>query len=357
MDDATMSSPLFAGLQPAEIDGLLRTGRSETVPDGGVLFREGEQGDDFAVIESGQAVVEKTAGDGRVRRIAALGPGAVIGEVAAIEGGQRSATVRAAGPLAVRRFSIDALAAGADGTPAVSRLWRNLARSATSHLDRATDDILREARQREVAGQFAISTVGTICVYILTMRLVVSRFGTSEAAVSAITCGLIIVLAAITMVSVRLCGVTLAEVGCTLRGWRRSCIDALWMTALLMAVVVGFAIWTGTMRLPEFTLANAIRAGTYVLIVPLQEFATRGCIQGMLVVFLTGRFRGVQAVVLCNLVFCAMHTHLGDIFPLLVFLPGLAWGWLYARTPTLVGPSLSHALVGVAACFLFGIDG
>lgn len=111
------------------------------------------------------------------------------------------------------------------------------------------------------------------------------------------------------------------------------------------------------MRFPEFTRTNVIRAGTYVLIVPLQEFATRGCIQGMLAVFLTGRFRTVQAVLLCNLVFCAMHTHLGDIFPLLVFLPGLAWGWLYARTPTLIGPSLSHAIVGVAACFLFGIDG
>jgi len=357
MTDALMSSPLFAGLQPAEIDALLRAGRNQMLPDRSILFQEGDRGDDFAVIESGEAIVEKTEGDGRVRRIAAIGPGAVIGEVAAIDGGQRSATVRASGQLAVRRFSIDALASGTDGSSAVTRLWRNLARSATRHLERATDDILREARQREVAGQFAISTVGTICVYILTMRLVISRFGTSEAAVSAITCGLIISLAAITLLSVRTCGVTLEEVGCTLRGWRRSCIDALWVTAFLMAVVLGFAIWTGTMRFPEFTLTNAIRAGTYVLIVPLQEFATRGCIQGMLVVFLTGRFRTAQAVLLCNLVFCAMHTHLGDIFPLLVFLPGLAWGWLYARTPTLVGPSLSHAIVGVAACFLFGIDG
>ena len=82
MPNALISSPLFAGLRPAEVEDLLRSGRRERLPDRGVLFKEGDSGDDFAVVEAGQAIIEKVAADGRVRDIATVGPGAVLGEVA-----------------------------------------------------------------------------------------------------------------------------------------------------------------------------------------------------------------------------------------------------------------------------------
>jgi hypothetical protein len=40
----------------------------------------------------------------------------------------------------------------------------------------------------------------------------------------------------------------------------------------------------------------------------------------------------------------------------LQFIPGLFWGWLFLRTNSWLGASLSHLFVGGAAIFLFGIE-
>ena len=39
------------------------------------------------------------------------------------------------------------------------------------------------------------------------------------------------------------------------------------------------------------------------------------------------------------------------------FLPGLFWGWLYARHGTLIGVSVSHILLGLWTVFVVGIEG
>jgi len=96
--------------------------------------------------------------------------------------------------------------------------------------------------------------------------------------------------------------------------------------------------------------------GIYVLIVvPLQEFIVRGCIQGGLQEFLTGRHRVLWAIITSNLFFSVTHSYLSSQFALLTLLPGLFWGWLYYRERTLIGPMLSHALIGVAGIDVVGI--
>ena len=48
-------------------------------------------------------------GDGRTRRLRTFGPGTVFGEAALIDGGRRTATVVADGPIALRSLSVEAL--------------------------------------------------------------------------------------------------------------------------------------------------------------------------------------------------------------------------------------------------------
>ena len=87
----------------------------------------------------------------------------------------------------------------------------------------------------------------------------------------------------------------------------------------------------------------------YVLLTPLQEFLARGALQGPLEQVFTGRYRHLAANIMANLMFSVFHQHLGLSFAIMVLVPGFFWGWLFSRQKTLVGVSISHAIIGVYA--------
>jgi len=88
---ALQRSPLFAGLSKNELREVAETFDDATfLPEHGVLH-EARSGLEFFFILDGTATVET---DGRV--IAQLGPGEFFGEVSALDGGPRTANVRAA---------------------------------------------------------------------------------------------------------------------------------------------------------------------------------------------------------------------------------------------------------------------
>ncbi|HZK52420.1 MAG TPA: cyclic nucleotide-binding domain-containing protein, partial [Actinomycetota bacterium] len=68
--------------------------RRKRLATGDVLFHQGDEGTDLFLVLDGVASVEV---DGKI--VAEIGPGAVMGERAVIEGGRRTATVRAITPL------------------------------------------------------------------------------------------------------------------------------------------------------------------------------------------------------------------------------------------------------------------
>jgi membrane protease YdiL (CAAX protease family) len=85
----------------------------------------------------------------------------------------------------------------------------------------------------------------------------------------------------------------------------------------------------------------------YGLHSPIQEFITRGVLQGSLQHFLVGKHIVTRSILISNALFAATHVHLfGGVMALVVFIPGLFWGWLYSRHPTILGVSISHILIG-----------
>lgn len=62
-----------------------------------------------------------------------------------------------------------------------------------------------------------------------------------------------------------------------------------------------------------------------------------------------------KAIVIANLLFASAHAYIGFWFCVFAFLPGLFWGWLFARQRSLVGVTVSHILVGLWAIFALGI--
>ena len=94
--------PMFNVLPLPAIEQLARGLDSVDVPDGQVVFHQGDVGEHYFVIESGEADV---IGDGRV--VARLGPGMGFGEIALIRHTRRTATVRAATELRLKALRAD----------------------------------------------------------------------------------------------------------------------------------------------------------------------------------------------------------------------------------------------------------
>jgi len=97
----------------------------------------------------------------------------------------------------------------------------------------------------------------------------------------------------------------------------------------------------------------------YVLLTPMQEFVARSGIQAPLYAFLHGseQKRRWCSIMASNLVFAAAHAHISLAFAIAAFLPGILWGWIFARTNSLLAATVSNLVVGGGAIFLFGIEG
>jgi predicted acylesterase/phospholipase RssA/CRP-like cAMP-binding protein len=87
------ASQLFAGLDSTVLDDVEDCVEILTLASGDALFRQGDPGDALFVILSGRVRILVETGDGRMVRVAELGRGETVGEMAVISGEARSATV------------------------------------------------------------------------------------------------------------------------------------------------------------------------------------------------------------------------------------------------------------------------
>jgi signal transduction histidine kinase len=87
--------PWFANFLDEDLQGIEAIGRRLSLKEGDYLCREGEAGDSASLILSGSVDVLRSGADRVEVLLARLGSGEVIGELAIIDGGARSADVRA----------------------------------------------------------------------------------------------------------------------------------------------------------------------------------------------------------------------------------------------------------------------
>lgn len=87
---------LFATLGRAELETVARLADALDVPAGKVLMRQGETGNEMFVIASGSVGIERNG-----QELARLGPGDVVGEMALLSEGPRTATATATEPTTV----------------------------------------------------------------------------------------------------------------------------------------------------------------------------------------------------------------------------------------------------------------
>jgi len=87
--------PLLSGLEPAELERIAQVAIPRSFPKGARVFHEGDRSDACYVIRSGEVRVTREHSDGRAIALATLGTGELVGELAMLDGGARSASVEA----------------------------------------------------------------------------------------------------------------------------------------------------------------------------------------------------------------------------------------------------------------------
>ena len=111
MDDTTVGitalqrTPLFAGLDPDDLQKILGCGERVSFQPGQAIVERGDPGDAMYIVVSGAAEVDI---GGRFHR---LEEGDFFGEMAVLAGKRREATVRAVEPITALRIPADGLQA------------------------------------------------------------------------------------------------------------------------------------------------------------------------------------------------------------------------------------------------------
>jgi CRP-like cAMP-binding protein len=370
-------NPTFNGFDEAQFEGLLAIIKEVRQVDAGdVLVHEGEVAQAIFIVETGRLEVLKKEEDGeQAHRIALLLPGMSAGEIALLDAGARSATVRALEDTRVlvipirdlrgieRRLPFDVQMMAALGHELAKRL-----RKTNEVTVRSLREALREAEIRASMGRTMSRLLIGTTLYIFFVGMI-AEIRDQLPSTTVLTVVVLLAYATSVLINNRTSGFPASAYGFTTRNWHAAVIEAvLFSLPVAGLIVIGKAILIRTSPelagSPLFELrGEALKPGlailftvVYVVFVPVQEFIVRS-IQSSMMLYLRGWYRVPLAIVISALIFSAMHLHISLAAAITAIPLGLFWGWLYWRNPTLIGVILSHTLLGLFAFRVVGFPG
>ena len=181
----------FAGCAPAVIAEITKHARPIRFARGDTMYREGEPGDSMMIVVAGSLKVTKVTAEGKEVVLGFLTPGALTGEIAALDGRERTASVIALEPvealaiyrrdlLPLLRNSPDAMFALLEGLCARLRATNLLLESHTLEADaRVAACLVRLGAEHGQKGK-----TGTVIDLKLTQRDLGSHLGLTRETVS-----------------------------------------------------------------------------------------------------------------------------------------------------------------------------
>jgi CRP/FNR family transcriptional regulator, cyclic AMP receptor protein len=107
--------PLFSACTKRELQAVAKASDEVRVPAGNILCEQGSVGREAFVIVDGQADVRRNG-----RKVATLGPGEAVGELALLDHGPRTATVKAADDLVVLVLGVREFSGIIDEVPSIT---------------------------------------------------------------------------------------------------------------------------------------------------------------------------------------------------------------------------------------------
>jgi CRP-like cAMP-binding protein len=374
-----VSNPLFQGLSDKQLEEVVEVLDEVHFKSGAIIAMEGDPATELYFIKSGTAEVFKIepALD-HEHHLSTLSAGDSIGEMAILDSKPRSASVRAVSDcslLVLKNDKLHSLSAVEESI--CSKIKNNLSREMSERL-RQTNEMtvhslrvqLAEEKSRVAMGILICMLLVGICLYVFSLQ-VLESLSQAAKATTVVSVNIIFLFAAMSFFVIKKGGYPFSMYGLTLKNWRQSLIESiLWLIPILSLLCVlkwfYLARYPGAQDYPLLSLGQHLKMNKNALILtclaysvfaPVQEFIARGCFQTSFQNFLMGKYRILIAIVISNLMFSMTHLHISIRFALIAFIPGLFWGWQYARHKNLIGISISHIIIGLSASILIGFPG
>ena len=385
MWDIIRQHPLFLDIQDNELRNMLYYFRLVVLHPEEMLIREGIDSsmDVFLILRGNLQVIKNAKTDNESNNarvapeqfvIAELDAGDLFGELSFIKKTPRSASVKCikrSNLLALNSDDIESLRR--EYPSAYGLMMKNLASYLASRLQKTTNNEVRALKTElensilnSKANLFFSYVIGLLCVYNLTISKIsqLSLDFNNASIVSAI----IIVLFSLGLIfMIRHSDLPIQIIGLTSKGWRPAVKESLIWSVVIISFMIG-AKWLIITEVPkyqhlplfDFDLSKqsiGLNFILYTLHSPIQEFVARGVLQGSLQHFFSGRNVVFRAIIISNALFSATHVHLMEgLLGVIVFIPGLFWGWLYSRHNSLIGVSISHMLIGWTGLFFLDVE-
>jgi hypothetical protein len=368
-----IENALFSGLTENEILEIVSRSESVNVATGEWLFHHGDDAAQLYILESGLLEVVRVDSLTKAEVILqVLQPGAVIGEMALVDRGARSASVRAAAAsrLLSAPFTIFRQAPGVPSDQpelkqTYAKLVHNLAEVMSKRLRELGDESLRQAVDRVNMGMFILSTISLLALYIIILNLV-GKYGEIVTDTTFVSIPLLGVFGGTTLHFVKRTGLPLASFGLTRNPWPAVIEGAAVSIPMCMLLVLGKWIWMQSTPGQEaeplfgwrsvyehYGLMNEVAfACVYAAFTFVQEFIARSGLQAPLERFLVSKHRTLIAILISNLLFALTHLHVSAKLAVIVFFAGCFWGAMFKRHGNLYGTFINHLIVGTFIFFV-----
>ncbi len=368
---------LFRGFSDHHFEKLaeLITEVRELKP-GEVLMEEGDTANEIYILESGSTeIVVRDEQSNSSHRIAVIPAGECVGEVALLDDGNRSASVRAIEPSRVAIIPVADLNEEDIGSFPIGVLMKiNLGtkiarriRTTNENTVRSLQGQLEESEKRAELGGFMSRVLIGTALYTFALSLTKS-FDEQITDTTFVTVPILIVFATALAINIKFSSYPLAAYGLTLKGWKKGVVDG-FLFSIPLVIFQLIVKWILLQTIPsmegqpllDFYQSKGVSPEmvivaliAYTLFTPVQEFVVRSGLQSSFQLFLTGRHKKWLSIFLATLLFSSTHLHVSFILAILVFPVGIYWGWLYARSGSIVSVSVSHILVGCIGLFVIG---
>lgn len=321
------------------------------------LAAEDGSGPSMYFIEQGEAAVVREEEDGKAS--IPLATRDCFGELPVLSGDSRWATVRAESSVTAYELSmadfeeIICRYPHLTGT-VLSKLYRGLA-SCGWQSERQREQLNKSEQLRGELGRAFTYIILMIGLYVFLLRGIQSGvfagvgFDIDYAFSRVMEAALLLMI----VLFIKKSSFTRSDFGLTLEGWKRSAIDAVAVSVAVMIALYALK-WCSIRYRFDFVGDGQVISlhylswnfGVYAIVAFLQEFITRGVVQGAIHRLLVGRWAGATSVMISTLIFGLMHAHQPGYMIIASLASGLLWGFMYMRHQTLVGVTLSHFLVG-----------
>jgi CRP-like cAMP-binding protein len=384
--------PLFAKLSRGQIETLWGMLQFTTYRAGEVIIAEGDRTRNrIFIIVDGEVALCKNGRSPLTQEpleyeIELRGRGDVFGAMSVFDGKPVAMSVRARTTLTIAILDMKPYRRDKRCRKVrnivVTELRRTLSNYVRNALDHKVDSLRQEAEfshYRNVVGGIVIAALSLLSVYTLALSSL-PGFESYLNVNFAVSPFIIFVFAAIFLPVILLSGFPIAFFGLSLHNWRSALVlsGAASLAFIAIGALVKWVIIASSPALANYSVfaIGEVRIGNgppvgitsfwfwlavflYLVLTPVQEFVARCGVQAPLYAFLQGPDwrRRLWSILVSNLVFAAAHAHISIGFAAVAFVPGLFWGWIFARTNSLLAASVSHFIIGGGGLFLLNFEG